>query len=272
MPAAAGDAPGGRHPWPRGDGPPRHTGPPPRDRPPRHDGPPRYDDRLKRDRELEIDVVDRIETVTADDVPPKRHHPGRGGSHAGNGPPPRMPRDPPGGPARGGMRDGSYDEAPPRDGVASGRRGPTRWEAAAAKGPPEGEPRRDHPAEALRRSRDAPRPHDNGADVQPLPGPPPVAGQPPRPDMQQGGGGGGAAAGDDGPNFGLSGVLAADSKRNQRGTVQKYSPPDDACTPTSRWRIYIYKGRPMSGVFSLTVLVLEHHMLVRHCLTTNGTA
>lgn len=227
--AAAGDAPGSRNPrrdWSRGDGPPRHDGPP------------------KRARETEIDVVTRIETVTADGGPPKRHLSSRGGSDAGDGS--RMARAPSGSVARGGMRGGSYDE-PPQDAGAVRRRAPSRWESAAPGPPDGGGARREHPAEALRRTQDEVRSHGDRPGAPPLPGPPPP-GPPSRSGAQNGGGMPAVApppaptVEEGGPNFGLSGVLAADSKRNQRGTVQKYAPPDDSCMPLSRWRIYIYKG------------------------------
>ena len=43
-------------------------------------------------------------------------------------------------------------------------------------------------------------------------------------------------------NFGLSGVLAAETKRNEGGHIQKYAEPADAAVPGPGWRLYIYKG------------------------------
>lgn len=200
--AAGGSAPHGR---------------PPRDDRMRGTAPPRHDAPPKRVRESEAEVVPRIETYEGAASPMKKRRPGNNGYDGGDGPGPRPPR----GAAPGGPRGGSYEE-PKRDAAAAGARGPPRQE---------GGPRREHPAEALRAAREAPRTNGGGPGGTPLPGPPPM---PPA--------GGGEAAQEGGPNFMLSGVLAADTKRDQRGQVQKYAPPDDACMPINRWRIYIYKG------------------------------
>ena len=203
--AAAGHAPPGRP--PRGDRPRGHG-------PPRHDPPP------KRLRESEAEVVNRIETCEGAGSPVKRRRSGNDFHGGDDGPRSRAHAG--GAPAWRDGHGGRYDE-PAREIAAAGPRGPPRHE---------GEQRREHPAEALRGPREDSRAREGGRDAPALPGPPPM---PPTD-------GGGTVAPDAGPNFGLSGVLAADSKRNQRGTVQKYAPPDDACMPDSRWRIYIYKG------------------------------
>ena len=46
------------------------------------------------------------------------------------------------------------------------------------------------------------------------------------------------------PDFGLSGALAKDEKTGNmfRGVMLKFVEPDDARTPTHRWRLYVFKG------------------------------
>eukprot|EP00892_Ulva_mutabilis_P005833 jgi/Ulvmu1/3621/UM017_0033.1 len=198
-------------------------GRPPRGPGPRGDGPPRYEPAPKRTRESEAEVVNRIETYEGAASPAKRRRNGDGRHEAGDAP--RHARVHSGVSARGGGRGGGYDEAA-RDAGTGALLRPPRQESG---------PRGEHPAEALRGARREPRPPDGRPGAPQLPGPPP---RPPA---------GCAAPAEGGPNFMLSGVLAADSKRDQRGVVQKYAPPDDACMPTTRWRIYIYKGDPGTG-------------------------
>ena len=46
------------------------------------------------------------------------------------------------------------------------------------------------------------------------------------------------------PNFGLSGALASDTRTGNvfRGVKLKWSEPTDACSPTVKWRLYVFKG------------------------------
>lgn len=53
------------------------------------------------------------------------------------------------------------------------------------------------------------------------------------------------------PNFGLSGVLAADSK-TQNGTVLKYHEPSEAALPKNPWRIYVYKGKEELDMYPIS--------------------
>lgn len=145
-------------------------------------------------------------------------------------PPPPPPRKaaalPPPPPAPSGAPSGA-PPAPPDGGrvhsTGRGRRRRTGWEPA--------QPAPAHPADAMRSE-----PMPEAAVVrngQGLPGPPTAAPQAPGsipPGQPQA------------KNFGLSGVLAAETKRNEGGHIQKYAEPADAAVPGPGWRLYIYKG------------------------------
>lgn len=114
---------------------------------------------------------------------------------------------------------------------SSARRRRTGWEPAKST------PQPVHPAEALR-SMPMPETREGGSGVgmsnHDLPGPPPMMpppGQGPPPPAQP-----------PAKDFGLSGVLAAETKRNEGGHIQKYAEPADAAIPGPGWRLYVYKG------------------------------
>jgi hypothetical protein len=102
---------------------------------------------------------------------------------------------------------------PRREGNSRG----SRWAAAPEALPPPPLPPPPHPAEALRPNGGA----NSGG-----------------PSAQQ--------------QFGLSGVLAADTKRNAHGKVVKYSEPADKAVPTEQWRIYTFKD---GGAFDKTRMI-----------------
>lgn len=75
-----------------------------------------------------------------------------------------------------------------------------------------------------------------------------------------GGGGGGAAAGAGAPapassappapapSYGLSGLLAQEANTNAAGVASKYTEPNDAAMPRSKFRLYVFKdGEMLSG-------------------------
>lgn len=50
-----------------------------------------------------------------------------------------------------------------------------------------------------------------------------------------------SAAKEEGPNYKLSGKLAAD-QNTFKGVVLKYSEPPEARKPTKKWRLYVFKN------------------------------
>ena len=138
-----------------------------------------------------------------DTSPARKRH--RDGEHAKRSPAPA--------PAER-VRDAHVGEQPRRNGVVE--RGHPRGAAASA-----------HPAEALRA---APPARGNA----PVPPAPPATGGP----AAAASGGQGDTKG---KQFGLSGVLAADSKRNKYGKDVKYVPPADRAQPTRQWYIHTFK-------------------------------
>lgn len=48
------------------------------------------------------------------------------------------------------------------------------------------------------------------------------------------------------PNFGLSGKLAAETN-TVKGVELKYNEPPEAAKPTTKWRLYVFKGDEQVG-------------------------
>lgn len=143
---------------------------------------------------------------------------------------------------------GSRNPAPPSKRLRGHspiyREGPTRQRAPSSPPPSRGVTARSPPQPPLlnnssRSSRWAP-----GAEAaMPQPPPPPPPPPPPHPAeaLRANGAASGKPAPSGHPEFGLSGVLAADSKRNAHGKVVKYSEPVDKAVPLDQWRIYTFK-------------------------------
>lgn len=49
------------------------------------------------------------------------------------------------------------------------------------------------------------------------------------------------------PNYGASGLLAAE-QNSFKGVVVKYAEPPEARKPTKKWRLYVFKGKEELGV------------------------
>ncbi len=50
------------------------------------------------------------------------------------------------------------------------------------------------------------------------------------------------------PNYGASGLLAAE-QNSYKGVVIKYAEPPEARKPSKKWRLYVFKGKEQLGWF-----------------------
>lgn len=59
------------------------------------------------------------------------------------------------------------------------------------------------------------------------------------------------------PNYGASGLLAAE-QNSYKGVVVKYAEPPEARKPSKKWRLYVFKGKDQIGEEGFTAGLGQH--------------